>query len=137
MLNIRSGRALVLGIVICAACASPLIAQEEFPFGRVLLLDAAPMKGAKRLPALEIETDGSARIELWCNTMQGRVAVQGDNVTISAGEKTDRTCAPERMQADDELVEALTQVTRWRWNGESLIILTGGTKDLRFQPHTN
>jgi heat shock protein HslJ len=137
MLRLRIGRALALGIVICAGCAGSLQAQEEFPFGRVLLLDAAPMKGGKRIPALEIETSGSARIELWCNTIQGRVLVDGDKITISAGDKTERTCAPERMQADDELAQALTQVTGWRWSGEDLVVLTGGAKDLRFQPHTN
>jgi hypothetical protein len=41
------------------------------------------------------------------------------------------------MQADDELAQALTQVTGWRWSGEDLVVLTGGAKDLRFQPHTN
>ena len=67
--------------------------------------------------------------------MQGRAVVSADAITISTGEKTARSCAPERTQADDDLAAALTQVTHWRWEGDSLVM--NGPKELRFRLHTN
>jgi heat shock protein HslJ len=129
------GCALALGFVLCIAWTSRPSANEEFPFGRELLLDARPMKGSKRIPGIEIDLDGTAAIDLWCNTLQGRAVVSADAITISTGEKTDRPCTPDRAQADDDLAAALAQVTRWRWEGESLVM--DGTKELRFRLHTN
>jgi heat shock protein HslJ len=131
----RVGCALALGVLLCAVWASRPSANEEFPFGRELLLDTGPMKGSKRIPGIEIDSDGMAAIDLWCNTMQGRAIVNADAITISTGEKTDRPCAPERAQADDDLAAALAQVTHWRWEGESLVM--DGAKELRFRLHTN
>jgi heat shock protein HslJ len=131
----RVGCALALGVLLCAVWASRPSANEEFPFGRELLLDTRPMKGSKRIPGIEIDSDGMAAIDLWCNTMQGRAIVSADAITISTGEKTDRPCAPERAQADDDLAAALAQVTNWRWEGESLVM--DGAKELRFRLHTN
>ena len=135
MLKNRVGRALALGVLLCIAWANRPSANEEFPFGRELLLDTQPMKGSKRIPGIEIDHDGTAAIDLWCNTMQGRAIVSADAITISTGEKTDRPCAPERAQADDDLAAALAQVTNWRWEGESLVM--DGAKELRFRLHTN
>jgi heat shock protein HslJ len=131
----RVGCALALGVLLCAVWASRPSANEEFPFGRELLLDTRPMKGSKRIPGVEIDSDGMAAIDLWCNTMQGRAIVSADAIAISTGEKTDRPCAPERAQADDDLAAALAQVTHWRWEGESLVM--DGAKELRFRLHTN
>jgi heat shock protein HslJ len=131
----RVGCALALGVVLCAVWAGGPSANEEFPFGRELLLDSRPMKGSKRIPGIEIDSNGTAAIDLWCNTMQGRAIVSADAITISTGEKTDRPCTPDRAQADDDLATALTQVTRWRWEGESLVM--NGAKELRFRLHTN
>ena len=131
----RVGCALALGVLLCAVWASRPSANEEFPFGRELLLDTRPMKGSKRIPGIEIDSNGMAAIDLWCSTMQGRAIVSADAITISTGEKTDRPCAPERAQADDDLTAALAQVTHWRWEGESLVM--DGAKELRFRLHTN
>ena len=131
----RVGCALALGVPLCAAWASRPSANEEFPFGRELLLDTRPMKGSKSIPGIEIDSNGMAAIDLWCNTIQGRAIVSADAITISTGEKTDRPCAPERAQADDDLAAALAQVTHWRWEGESLVM--DGAKELRFRLHTN
>jgi heat shock protein HslJ len=135
MLKNRVGRALALGALLSVVWVSRPSANEEFPFGRELLLDTRPMKGSKRIPGIEIDSNGMAAIDLWCNTMQGRAMVSVDAISISTGEKTDRPCAPERAQADDDLAAALAQVTHWRWEGESLVM--DGAKELRFRLHTN
>ena len=46
------------------------VAGDSFPFGTTLMLDAAPMRGSKRVPMLEIAEDGSASIDLWCASAQ-------------------------------------------------------------------
>ena len=122
----------LMGLVISAACA---LAQEDFPFEHELLLDAHPMKGSKRIPNLSVEPDGTATIDLWCNSMQAQINVNGEAISISAGEKSNQSCAPERQQADDDLAAALVAVTSWRWDGESLLLI--GPKTLRFQQQTN
>jgi heat shock protein HslJ len=135
MVRTSVGRAFALGLVgfvIFAPCAQ---AQEDFPFEHELLLDARPMKGSKRIPNLSVEPDGTATIDLWCNSMQAQINVNGEAISISAGEKSNQSCAPERQQADDDLAAALVAVTSWRWDGESLLLI--GPKTLRFRQQTN
>jgi heat shock protein HslJ len=122
----------LVGLVISAACAR---AQEDFPFEHELLLEAHPMKGSKRIPNLSVEPNGTATIDLWCNSMQAQINVNGEAISISAGEKSNQSCAPERQQADDDLAAALVAVTSWRWDGESLLLI--GPKTLRFRQQTN
>ena len=46
---------------------------------------------------------------------------------MSAGQ-----CTPERMQADEELLGALIQVTGWRRQGDGIVL--EGPKTLKFRP---
>ena len=130
----------LLGIVLVAlACAAVLPlggqAQEAFPFGSELRLDAPPMKGSKRVPILDIADNGSAVIDLWCNSVQGQIVVVADTITIMTGQRTERSCPPDRAQGDDDMVQALEQVTNWRRQGDSLILI--GPRTLRFRVPTN
>jgi hypothetical protein len=67
---------LVLLALVMPAMLVPA-ASDEFPFGQELLLDANPMRGSKRVPSLEIATNGATAIDLWCNSMQGQIVVGG------------------------------------------------------------
>src|SRR5689334_594076 len=64
-----------LAVLVCLAvlAASPASsartlrqaqANEPFPFGTELMLDAAPMRGPKRVPIIQIEDNGAASIDL-------------------------------------------------------------------------
>jgi heat shock protein HslJ len=132
-------RSAALPLAFAAAAAAFLApagaAQSEFPFGRELLLDVQPMKGSKRVPMLDIDDRGLAEIDLWCNSVKGQMVVAGDTITIITGEKTDRTCPPERVQADDEVLGALNEVTNWRREGDVLVLI--GTRTMRFRLQTN
>jgi hypothetical protein len=110
-------------------------AESEFPFGRELRLDAAPMKGSKRLPGLDIGTNGVTEILLWCDTVQGQIVVALDTITVIPGPKSEQTCPPDRARADDEMLAALAQAITWRFDGDTLV-LTGPTT-LRFRMQTN
>jgi heat shock protein HslJ len=98
-------------------------------------LDANPMRGSKRVPVLEIEANGQAAIDLWCNSLTAQFVVAQDTVTILTGEKTDRSCPPDRQRGDEEMLSALSEVTSWRRNGAFLDLI--GPKRLRFRLNTN
>jgi heat shock protein HslJ len=131
----RAARALALGAAASACLAAAVAAQAEFPFGSELMLDVKPMKGSKRVPMLDIDQKGIAEIDLWCNSVKGQLVVAGDTITIITGEKTARTCPPERAQADDEVLGALNEVTSWRREGDILVLI--GTRTMRFRLQTN
>jgi heat shock protein HslJ len=126
----RAVVACVLGVAMGAA-----VAQPEFPFGQELLLDAPPMKGSKRVPSLDVAENGLADIELWCNSVKGQLVVAGATITILTGAKTERSCTPERMRGDDEVLATLNEVTNWRREGEFLIL--SGARTMRFRMQTN
>ena len=127
--------ALALVAVTMAALAGTALAAD-FPFGRELLLDAAPMKGSKRVPVLDIGMNGIAAIDLWCNSLQARLIVVADTITVLTGPKTERACPSDRAKGDEDMLSALSQATNWRLDGETLV-LTGGPATLRFRMQTN
>jgi len=132
-------RGAVAAILVLLTCSSG-IAAEPFPFDQELLLDAAPMRPGKRMPLLTVEPNGNARIDLWCRTVAARMEISDAAIRIETGPLPEGQpemmsagqCTPERMQADEELLAALSQVTGWRWNGEGLVL--EGPKVLRFRP---
>jgi META domain len=115
--------------------AIPALADEEFPFGLEMTLDAARQPGSKRLPTLEIGDHGEATLELWCKGGKGQFSVAGNTVIFVAGPLEDRACPPARAQADDELVAALSEAATWRRQGDFVSFI--GNKSLRFRLNTN
>jgi META domain-containing protein len=121
--------------MLLAAALAPARASDVFPFGRELILDAAPMRGSKRVPILEIGENGAASINLWCASARGQANVGADSITIVTEPVEPAQCAPERQSRDESLLSALTQVTNWRRRGEVIEFL--GTTTLRFRLLTN
>jgi hypothetical protein len=128
----QTGAALVL---VAALQAAPAHADDEFPFGLEMTLDAARQPGSKRLPTLEIGDSGEVILELWCKGGKGRFSVAGDTVVFVASPLEDRACAPARAQADDDLVAALSEAATWKRQGDLVSFI--GTKPLRFRINTN
>ncbi len=118
-----------------AMAAASALATEPFPFGTALMLDAAPMRGSKRIPMIEIQENGMASIDLWCASARAQATVGDNSITIAPGDLQSPQCDPERQSRDEKLLAALMQVTNWRRNGE-LIELLGATP-LRFRLMTN
>ena len=80
---IRCCRALL--VLLCLSLSLPLAAAgDPFPFGATLMLDAAPIRGSKRIPMLEIAEDGAASIDLWCATARAEAVVsrQFDQISL-------------------------------------------------------
>ena len=104
---------------------------QEFPYDRDLVLEARPMRGSKRVPVLAIGAGGQTQIDLWCRRGQGQAVIAGDTITIIVGTMNDETCTPERAEADEQLILALSQVTAWNFRGD-VVTFNGGTP-LRFR----
>jgi hypothetical protein len=125
---------LLLGLV------APNRAADRFPFDQELILDVRPMPPIKRVPVLSISTSGRARIDLWCQTVSGQVELADRSIRIAPAPLPDTLprymiegqCTPERMQADQDVLAELAQVTDWRRQGH-MIVLVGPTT-LKFRP---
>ena len=126
----------VLALTLAAAVfkAVPACAEDEFPFGLEMTLDAARQPGSKRLPTLEIGDSGEAILELWCKGGKGQFSVAGNTVIFVAGPLEDRACPSARAQADDELVAALSEAATWKRQGDLISFI--GTRPLRDRKST-
>ena len=137
-----------VALVACAVMSGvsglsgPAQAQAEFPYDQVLLLDVAPMRPLKRVPILTVAADGSATVELWCRTAAARVQISDNAIKIETAPlpealpqyMSEGQCSDARVQADTETLEALTQVSEWRRQGDG-VVLNGpnSPKPMRFR----
>jgi hypothetical protein len=126
---------MVCAVAAVLAMSSVARAQEGFPFGTELTLEAAPQPGSKRIPNLEIGDNGEVVLELWCKGGKGQFSVAGNTVIFVPGQIQDRSCPPAKAQADDDLVAALSAVETWKRQGELLTLV--GPKTLRFRENGN
>jgi len=127
---------LVAAIALLPAFLSAAPAKaQEFPFGLEMTLEAARMPGSKRIPSLDIGDNGEVVLELWCKGGKGQFSVAGNTVIFVAGAMENRPCPPDRAQADDELIAALTDAGTWRRQGDLVSFV--GAKTLRFRINTN
>jgi heat shock protein HslJ len=109
--------------------------EGGFPFGHELRLDVNPMTGSKRVPSMEIGTNGEAVLELWCKGGGGQFSVANDTVIFIPSPTQDRTCPPDRAAADDALMQTLAAATHWTRAGD--ILTLHGARNLRFRINTN
>ncbi|WP_028134317.1 META domain-containing protein [Bradyrhizobium japonicum] len=126
---------LVCAAVAMVAMSTPARAEDGFPFGTEMTLEALPQAGSKRIPNIEIGDHGEVVLELWCKGGKGQFSVAGNTVIFVPGQIQDRSCPPARAQADDELVAALSSVETWKRQGDVLTLI--GPKSLRFRTTGN
>jgi hypothetical protein len=110
-------------------------AEDGFPFGTEMTLEALPQPGSKRIPNIEIGDNGEVVLELWCKGGRGQFSVAGNTVIFVPGQIQDRSCPPAKAQADDDLVAALGSVETWARQGDVLTLV--GPKTLRFRANGN
>ena len=129
----RAGVASLL--LITALDSTPARADDGFPFEMQMQLDVNRMPGSKRIPNLDIGEAGEVVFELWCKGGKGQFSVAGNTVIFVARAMENRSCPPDRAQADDELIAALTDVSTWKRQDDLVVFV--GTKTLRFRINTN
>jgi hypothetical protein len=126
----------VAAIALCIQTSDAL--AQSFPFGRELVLDVNPMRGSKKVPVLDIADRGStAQIDLWCSSVKAQLIIAANTITIITGDKTPRSCPPDLVRADDDLIDALNQATNWRMEDYALVFTGGAGRALRFRIQTN
>jgi heat shock protein HslJ len=131
----RAGVASLLLIATAASLNPARAAEDGFPFETQMQLDVNRMPGSKRIPNLDIGEAGEVVIELWCKGGKGQFSVAGNTVIFVAGAMENRSCPPDRAQADDELIAALTAVATWKRQDDLVTLM--GPKTLRFRINTN
>ena len=99
------------------------------------MLDVTPMPGSKRIPNMDIAANGAIALEMWCNRVEGQIVVAGDTITVMTGQPTEPACPPERARGDADFLAALTEVTNWRRQGDTVLLI--GPRTLRFRLPTN
>lgn len=128
--------AALLAVVVATAILSDAAAQTRpFPFDHELRFDADPLRGSRRVPGLLIAKNGVAEIDLWCVRGTGQAVIADSSITIVPTALRDEQCPPDRLLKDKELLDQLTQVTRWRWEGHMLVLV--GPQTLRYRPASN
>ena len=130
----RAGVASLL-LITAALDSTPARADDGFPFEMQMQLDVNRMPGSKRIPNLDIGEAGEVVFELWCKGGKGQFSVAGNTVIFVPGAMENRSCPPDRAQADDELIAALTDVSTWKRQDDLVFFV--GTKTLRFRINTN
>jgi hypothetical protein len=134
-LLVRGVAAIGLSLLACGAAAP----AELFPFDQEFLLDAAPMRPGKRMPILLVEPNGNSKIDLWCKAVSARVTISDMSMKIEPESLPEELpeilsggqCTPERVQADQELLATLTQVTGWQRQNGNIVLL--GPTELKFR----
>ena len=131
----RAGVASLLLLATALHLTPARAAEDGFPFEAQMQLDVDRMRGSKRIPNLDIGGAGEVAVELWCKGGKGQFSVAGNTVIFVPGAMENRSCPPDRAQADDELIAALAAVATWK-RQDDLVTFTG-TKTLRFRINTN
>lgn len=131
-------------MIVCGVLAAGMaIAAAEFPFDQELVLEAAPMRPGKRMPTINVASDGNARVDLWCKTVPARVEISDAAIKIEPGPLPDELpqmqgngqCTPERMAADGPLLEKLSGATTWQREGGAIVL--NGAARLKFAAPSN
>jgi heat shock protein HslJ len=135
MILLRRDFGCVVAISFLAAFFAAPAQAQEFPFGLEMRLEGARMAGTKRIPSLEIGDNGEVMLELWCKGGKGQFSVAGNTIIFVPGAMEERTCPPDRAQADDDLLAALSDAATWRRQGDFVTLI--GSKQLRFRINTN
>ena len=128
-------RSWFLAVLAVVGAAAAVAAERSFPFDQELLLDTAPMRGSKRIPGIEVQSNGWATIDLWCASGRGRVRIDGEAIRIVPHRIDRATCPPERLQRDADMLSVLTQVTTWRREGDAVVLI--GPQTLRYRPSSH
>ena len=112
-----------------------LASSQEFPFDQEMLLEAKPLPGSRRVPMMEIHANGRGTVDLWCHSAVADIAVTGSGIKFTFVSAKPETCTPERIELDQAMAKALTEVTSWR-RANDIVELIGPTT-FRFRISTH
>jgi len=141
--RLAAGRSGMLAVALLIATGALASAVDGFPFDQNLLLDAPPIGRGKRMPMLNVGPNGGATIDLWCKSVAARVELSDDTIAIQTEPLPEALpammsrdqCTPQRIQADSDLLNAITQATSWRKQGSGVMLTGPQTLKFRLSDH--
>jgi hypothetical protein len=120
---------------LLAAGMFPAAAETAFPFGSELMLDGKMMRGHKRLPTIAIEQDGAVAIDLWCGSVRAQATIGAGTIALTPVARDNGQCDAERIAGDDDLLDTIMHMTKWRRSGDTVEF--SGAATLRYHLMTN
>lgn len=100
--------------------AAPVAVVGEW---QIAQLEELPLVATEEiaLPALTINEDGTYHLYAGCNQINGEYALEGEQITWSAGASTKMMC-PEAMEIEDALCQLLNGTLNVVVDGEALVL---------------
>jgi hypothetical protein len=120
---------------IATATVTALAAESAFPYGSELMLDGKTTRGRKRLPTIAIEQGGAAAIDLWCGSVRAQATIGAGTISFAPIARDNGQCDPERIAGDDDLLDTIMHMTKWRRSGDTVEF--SGAATLRYHLMTN
>ncbi len=111
------------------------ISAQSFPYDQEMLLEAKPLPGSRRVPMMEIQSNGRASVDLWCHSAVAEIAVSGNELKINFVSAKPENCTPDRIELDQQMAKALLEVTGWRRKND--IVEFVGPTTFRFRISTH
>jgi hypothetical protein len=125
---------------LCAAllvtgAATALANAQGFPFDQEMLLEVKPLPGSRRVPILEVQSGGKATVDLWCHSASAEAVVAGNEIKLAFVSARPENCTPERIELDQQLAAALSEVTGWRRENDIIVLIGPTTFRFRLSTH--
>ena len=124
---------LMLGLMP-GAWVAPAGAQS-FPYDQEMLLEVRPLPGSRRVPMMEIQSNGRASVDLWCHSAVAEIAVSGSDIKFNFVSAKPENCTPERIELDQKMAKDLLEVTTWRRKNDIVEFIGPTTFRFRISTH--
>lgn len=131
----RWGKWMLAAAAIVIVPATPALAQT-FPYDQEMLLEVKALPGSRRVPMMEVRSDGQATVDLWCHSAVATTAVTGSEIKFDFVSAKPENCTPERVELDQKMAKELLEVTSWRQQ-DDIVELIGPTATFRFRVSTH
>ncbi len=122
-------------LLLVAIALAPAAAQPAFPFDQEMLLEVKPLPGSRRVPMLEIRSNGEAIFDLWCHSAHAGAAVSGDQIKFTFTSAREENCTDERLELDQTMAKALMEITHWRRENDIVVLVGPTTFRFRISTH--
>jgi len=131
--NRRSKAALTAAAMLLAAVASAN--AQGFPYDQEMLLEVKPLPGSRRVPMMEVHSDGRATVDMWCHSAAAQITITGSEVKFEFVSANPENCTPERIELDQKMAKELLEVTQWRRNNDTVEFIGPTTFRFRISTH--
>lgn len=120
-----------LAAAACASIAPDRAYASELDGTRWQLINGAPAL-AQHAPELSFGPEGRLTGSGGCNALFAVYEIADGVIDVRGIGRTERACETQVMRAEESFVELLSQATRYRREGDRLVLSAGNGRDLVF-----